>query len=480
MILGMCGIVKLLISSSIGTIPANIHCDKLNPKIDALKSNRIKVVTENTPWPGDIIAGVTSMGFGGVNTFALLSFEDSRDDGWESSFPPQIPLLVTFSGRTTQTLRDSLNEIGDLSDKRVVTLLHAITAGQSVKGYPSRGYILMNSDMRIVNVEEKPGPSKPPTVVFIFSGRGSQINGMLDTFKEFPVYRESIERSEKYLLDCGYHLRTEASDEMHGGTIALSVGTTCVQIAIIALLSSVGISPHLFVGHSTGELLCDYADGHLSHEQTVHLALLRALTIENAKEMDGEMQADEKFRFELNKIPGHNETPSERWIRTRPGSSPSDASDRRTTTRVADVIANMTTSRVDFEEKVKLIPDGSLVLEIAPEECNLESVIRESILSLNPNSTTKILDLTTRQDQHRSDHYSVFLAALGELYKAGLNPDLRQIYQVELPLGPWTSYLSHMVKWDHRTSWKVPTIQRVRVFSGQRMRINYLPVLKHM
>ena len=394
----MCGIVKLLVSSSMGTIPANIHCDRLNLKIEALKENRIKVVTENTPWPGDIIAGVTSMGFGGVNTFALLSFEGT-DDEPEFSYPRQIPILVPFSGRTAETLKTSLKEIADLRDERVIKLLHEITAGQSIKGYPTRGYTLIGSkEMRIMSVEEKVGPMKPPAaVVFIFSGMGSHINGMLDIFKDFPAYRESIERSERYLLDRGYDLRSSTamgtSERMEDDDIiASSVGITCFQIAIVDLLSSMGILPDMFVGHSVGELLCAYVDGHFSQEQILHLALLRALVIRNTKEMDGSAQAKEKLRLELEAVAGHNETPSERWIQTLPGSSPNDHISSMSKT-VADVVVNMTSAAVDFENKIKVIPDGSLLLEIAPQ-CNLQSATRETILSLSPNSTTKVLNVT--------------------------------------------------------------------------------------
>lgn len=50
-------------------------------------------------------------------------------------------------------------------------------------------------------------------------------------------------------------------------------------MALVDLLKSIGIEPDGVIGHSVGELVCAYADGTFTAEQTILISFLRARSI---------------------------------------------------------------------------------------------------------------------------------------------------------------------------------------------------------
>lgn len=69
---------------------------------------------------------------------------------------------------------------------------------------------------------------------------------------------------------------------------------TCVsnpQIALIDLLTSVGLKPDGIIGHSLGEVACGYADGCLSQREAVLAAYWRGQCIKDAHLPAGSMAA---------------------------------------------------------------------------------------------------------------------------------------------------------------------------------------------
>lgn len=57
------------------------------------------------------------------------------------------------------------------------------------------------------------------------------------------------------------------------------------------LLKLIGIEPDGVIGHSVGELVCAYADGTFTIEQTILISFLRARSILETKLPQGSMAA---------------------------------------------------------------------------------------------------------------------------------------------------------------------------------------------
>lgn len=62
-----------------------------------------------------------------------------------------------------------------------------------------------------------------------------------------------------------------------------------LQIGIVDLLTSIDITPDIIIGHSIGELMCGYADGCLTAEETIMMAYYAGLAFLKTKIIDGLM-----------------------------------------------------------------------------------------------------------------------------------------------------------------------------------------------
>jgi len=69
----------------------------------------------------------------------------------------------------------------------------------------------------------------------------------------------------------------------------LDIFLLLLQIGIVDLLTSIGITPDIIIGHSIGELVCGYADGCLTAEETIMLAYYVGLAFLKSKIIDGSM-----------------------------------------------------------------------------------------------------------------------------------------------------------------------------------------------
>lgn len=82
---------------------------------------------------------------------------------------------------------------------------------------------------------------------------------------------------------------------------------TCVsnpQIALIDLLTSVGLKPDGIIGHSLGEVACGYADGCLSQREAVLAAYWRGQCIKDAHLPAGSMAAVGRYLGAPPQTPG--------------------------------------------------------------------------------------------------------------------------------------------------------------------------------
>lgn len=58
---------------------------------------------------------------------------------------------------------------------------------------------------------------------------------------------------------------------------------------MVDLLTSIGIVPDFIIGHSIGELICGYADGWLTAEETILSAYFIGLTFHESQIINGSM-----------------------------------------------------------------------------------------------------------------------------------------------------------------------------------------------
>ncbi|KAL4905457.1 hypothetical protein BDW74DRAFT_185021 [Aspergillus multicolor] len=127
-------------------------------------------------------------------------------------------------------------------------------------------------------------PSRPPRIGMVFTGQGAQWNAMgRELLTEYPVFRQSIDEADAHLRSLGatWRLleelqRDPQTTKVHATEISIPV-CVAVQIALVRLLKSWGVTPAAVTSHSSGEISAAYAVGALSFRQAMATAYYRAM-----------------------------------------------------------------------------------------------------------------------------------------------------------------------------------------------------------
>ena len=295
---GMASLIKVLLAMHHGRLPANLHFNSPNPRIEALAQGHIKVVTEPVPFEEGVV-GITSSGFGGANVHLVLERIPATAVASEGCLP--MPLVA----RTEDGLEAQMDEVRNSSDPAALSVNLGLINARARKKNPFRGYLLRDGAGNWVTEKRSELKGEVGPVWLVFNGVGSQWPGMGRGLSQFPVCREILDRCAGVLaapefdhLDLWELLSTEREDAFRRPT-HLFVGIACVQMALYALVSRLGIRVDGFLGHSVGELACAYADGCLTLEQAVAIAFHRGQVLEELDMETGAMAAVQMDRSQL-------------------------------------------------------------------------------------------------------------------------------------------------------------------------------------
>ncbi|KAL8894713.1 MAG: hypothetical protein Q9192_004102 [Flavoplaca navasiana] len=125
--------------------------------------------------------------------------------------------------------------------------------------------------------------SDPPSISYVFTGQGAQWYAMAQGLSVFPVFLDSLQKSQRCLTDEGCDWTIE--DEFNKSENASRVDEprlsqtlcTILQMALVDLLTSWRFKPAAVTGHSSGEIAAAYCAGVLSHASAIKIAYYRGL-----------------------------------------------------------------------------------------------------------------------------------------------------------------------------------------------------------
>ncbi|XP_053424237.1 fatty acid synthase isoform X2 [Nycticebus coucang] len=286
---GLAALAKVLLSLEHGLWPPNLHFHAPNPEIPALRNGQLQVVDRPLPIRGGNV-GINSFGFGGSNVHVILRPNTQLPPA--PAPPTAPPRLLQASGRTPEAVQGLL-ELGQRysQDLALVCMLNDIAA-TPVAAMPFRGYTVLGSEGCCREVQQVPAGERP--VWFICSGMGTQWRGMGLSLMRLGGFRDSILRSDEVVKPLGLKVSSllqSTEDSTFDDIVHSFVSLTAIQIALLDLLSSMGLRPDGIIGHSLGEVACGYADGCLSQEEAVLAAYWRGQCIKEANIPPGAMAA---------------------------------------------------------------------------------------------------------------------------------------------------------------------------------------------
>ncbi|XP_019551217.3 fatty acid synthase-like [Aedes albopictus] len=304
---GVCSITKCIIAMENDLIPPNINYTEYRPTIPSLVEGRLKVVADPTPLSGPLV-GINSFGFGGANAHALLcrNLKEKVNRGLPDD---DLPRLVTWSGRTRESIEYMLQDIGQRPlDVEFIALLYSIQQ-QAIPGHRYRGFgiyqkngerpaVLQTSFIDRVKLEARP-------VVAIFGGLNTNWRQELDALRQFSVVEATYVKCSGILRSLKFDLHKRPSGKE--SILYNMVGTTILQLSIVELLSSIGVKFDFYGGHSIGQFTCAYLDHNLNLEQCLRLAFWHGLVYSDCHAVC-DRSAFVRINSKLNQLPLKNFT----------------------------------------------------------------------------------------------------------------------------------------------------------------------------
>ncbi|XP_076763351.1 fatty acid synthase 1 [Xylocopa sonorina] len=519
---GLCSIAKLLIAMESGVIPGNLHFQSPNTDIPALSDGSIQVVDKNTPWKGGLVA-LNSFGFGGANAHILL--RSNPKPKLSPVLDSKLPKLVTVSGRTEEAVDALLNKAREHEkDDEFLALLHDIHAN-NIAGHQYRGYSVMGN-VNSQDVGQYVNEKRP--IWYVFSGMGSQWAGMGKDLLCIDTFHRSLRRCAEALKPEGIDLMNliyNSRPEMFENVLHSFVSIAAIQVALVDVLTFLGIQPDGIIGHSVGELGCAYADGTFTPEQTVLAAYWRGRTVldsnlepggmaaiglswsevtamcppdiipacENASDsvtVSGPIESVKKFTEKLkgenifaklvdsSGVAFHSKYIAPVGQRLRPMlekiiPNPKKRSPKWVSTSIPESAWNSPLAQLSsaaYHVNNLLSPVlFHQTLSHVPENAIMIEIAPHCLLqailrrSLGPSVTNIGL-----HKRGHSNNLGFLLENIGKLYVAGAQPQVSKLYPpISYPVGRGTPMINYLVKWDHSAEWNVANYAALSGSSGE-------------
>lgn len=275
---GLAGLIKAALAVRHRTVPPNLHFE--SPNLELPAGLRVPVVAE--PLPGRAV-GVNSFGFGGSNAHAVLGLPPEPVESPGAGEPPFVLLL---SGQTPEALEAAARDLEPLLDLHDPADLVAAAALRRTHHACRRA--VLGSSVEELRAGLRGGPEahdgrasgrEEPPVVFLFTGQGSQWEGMgRSLLAREPVFRATVEAVDAVVRDLG---GWSVIDELQNPrrlqeTAVVQPVLFALQMGLVALLESCGVKPAAVLGHSMGEVAAACTAGVLSLETASRVIFHRA------------------------------------------------------------------------------------------------------------------------------------------------------------------------------------------------------------
>jgi acyl transferase domain-containing protein/glutamate-1-semialdehyde aminotransferase len=292
---GVAGLIKTALALHHRTLPATLHFQAPNPKLD-LYNTPFVVNTRCRPWDaGDrpLRAGVSSFGVGGTNAHVVLEEAPvaAPSEAGRSSH------LIVLSSRTPAGLEQQRRRLAahftsepglDLADAAFT-----LQTGRRAFDY-RQAFTCSDHDGAQRVLSAGPVDFKPPQsaaafegVAFMFPGQGAQYVGMgRALYDEEPLFRREVDEACEVLAPIiGRDLRqilypaadraSSAAEELKQ-TRFTQPALFVVEHALARLWMSWGVQPAVSIGHSLGEYVSATIAGTFDRDAALTLVAKRA------------------------------------------------------------------------------------------------------------------------------------------------------------------------------------------------------------
>ncbi|EXV02536.1 polyketide synthase, DHN melanin biosynthesis [Metarhizium robertsii] len=296
---GVTSLIKVLLMMKHNTIPP--HCGikgRINHRFPTdLRERNVFIASQpvawNKPHAGSGKRRVFINNFSAAGGNSALLLEDAPTDEHPETKDPRSTHIVAVSAKSSTSLANNLKRLRDfvqdnIHDLDSLSKLSYTTTARRIH-YPFRAAMAVSSrDQLLQGIESvllrdempKPGKSQK-NIGFVFSGQGAQYAGMgRHLFHNNHTFRTQILACNQICLSHGFpsilEIFKQDVDMNSLEPLLVQLGTTCLQMSLVAFWKSLGVTPDFCIGHSLGEYAALQAAGVLSVSDTIYLTGIRA------------------------------------------------------------------------------------------------------------------------------------------------------------------------------------------------------------
>ncbi|KAI0856789.1 hypothetical protein F4860DRAFT_528792 [Xylaria cubensis] len=229
------------------------------------------------------------------------SYEPNYKQQREVSHPTFIPTLLVWSASDEKALHRTLQQYESYiktydAGETVKRLAYTLASRRSHMLW--RAFSVISDDFITMSprlpISRSVRTSTDVGIAFMFTGQGAQYVNMGLGLLQYPVYEATLKRIDNIYRDIGCEwsifdqvLNPENIDRPEYSQPL----STALQIALVELLKSFGISPKAVIGHSSGEIAAAYTIGALSMRSACKISYFRGQLASRLKAKAGSIGA---------------------------------------------------------------------------------------------------------------------------------------------------------------------------------------------
>ncbi|KAK2048031.1 putative polyketide synthase [Colletotrichum somersetense] len=298
-------VMKAVVSLENRTIIPNIKFKTPNPAIPWKKS-KLVVPVEASPWPQGRAERISigSYGIGGSNVHFIIDSAASYNLGVPRGIPPAIqdfkpkPAVLFFSAGRPEALKPLVKRYEEFILGNPQSLSDvAYTLSERRERLKHRAFCVTDGTEPLTDPIAVSCEDSNTKAAFVFTGQGAQWTQMSkQLILDYHSFRSNIQSMDNILQGLGDDappwsieetlLSPDEDAKLSKAELSQPL-CTALQIAVVDLLASWGVSPHAVVGHSSGEIAAAYAAGALSKEGSLIAAYYRGFVCRNPSKSGG-------------------------------------------------------------------------------------------------------------------------------------------------------------------------------------------------
>ena len=299
---GAAGLIKLLYAFQQRQVPPTIGIKELNPYIDFEDLN-LSVNQTPLTLPSDrpVRMSINSFGFGGSNAHIILESAPTQPSVRHTPALHELPLVLSAKSKSSleRYASDLAQHLAQHPEQSLYDVAYQLYKRR--EAHPHRTVLYANDHTSAIqqlqdyaNQQTSHAPAvqqllaRAEQPVFVFSGNGSQWEGMGLALLEHPVFLQSIRDvdvlfSQHSPLSLEQELRQAQGSGRYQHTDIAQPTLFAIQVALVKLFEHYGITPSAVIGHSVGEVAAAWCSGALTLEQAVQVIFERSRLQETTK-----------------------------------------------------------------------------------------------------------------------------------------------------------------------------------------------------